>query len=42
VLHFLNGAKMEENLNVTHIALIPKKKQPLDVSLILGLLVSTM
>jgi hypothetical protein len=31
-LHFLNGSKMEENLNATHIALIPKKTAPSCVS----------
>jgi hypothetical protein len=28
ILHFLNGSKMDEKINVTHIALIPKKKIP--------------
>jgi exonuclease III len=32
VLHFLNGARMEENINMTHIALIPKKIAPRSVS----------
>jgi hypothetical protein len=33
VLHFFNNAKMDENINVTHIALIPKKKKdPSNVS----------
>ena len=32
VLHFLNGAKMDENINITHIALIPKKTAPSCVS----------
>jgi hypothetical protein len=31
-LHFLNGAKMNENINKTHIALIPKKTAPSCVS----------
>jgi hypothetical protein len=31
-LHFLNGSKMEEMLNVTHIALIPKNTGPRFVS----------
>jgi hypothetical protein len=28
VLHFLNGSKLEENINATHIALIPKTNAP--------------
>jgi hypothetical protein len=31
-LHFFNTAKMDENINVTHIALIPKKSDPCNVS----------
>jgi hypothetical protein len=36
VLHFVNGSKMKENINVTHIALIPPQKKSLVVSLISG------
>jgi hypothetical protein len=32
VLHFLNGSTMEEKINSTHIALIPKKSVPRSVS----------
>jgi hypothetical protein len=32
VLHFLNGARMEENINATYISLIPKKTAPKCVS----------
>jgi hypothetical protein len=31
-LHFLNGSKLDENINATHIALIPKNTTPLCVT----------
>lgn len=39
-LKFFQGSDLDKNINFTHIALIPKKKQPLVASLIFGQLAS--